>query len=207
MFLTDICIKNHRILAYSKPEVTENTILYSSIDLGVLFIYSCLTTGGPSVTTFCTWFYRPVGCICNVMERRVHEIYPQRKRERKWRGKKRKMFLINMNLDLVDATEAVSVEELDEVPDGAGTGHFPQALYRARVLQLGVGGVSRGFLRYSGAVQRARLQQNPRARVIVQIFPPDIKKSVPDSHRGRKRERKKQQFNGTIKDRESQSSA
>lgn len=88
-----------------------------------------------------------------------------------------------MNLDLVDATEAVSVEELDEVPDGARTGHFPQALYRARVLELGVGGVSRGFLRYSGAVQRARLQQNPRARVIVQIFPPDIKKSVPESHR------------------------
>lgn len=90
-----------------------------------------------------------------------------------------------MNLDLVDAAEAVPVEELDEVPDGARTGHFPQALYRTRVLQLGVGGVggcSRGFLLYSGAVQRATPRQNPRARVLVQRFPAGLKKNVPESH-------------------------
>lgn len=55
---------------------------------------------------------------------------------------------VYMNLDLVDAAETVSVEELDEVPDGAGTGHFPQALHRARVLHLGVGVGSCRFLRY-----------------------------------------------------------
>lgn len=87
-----------------------------------------------------------------------------------------------MNLDLVDAAEAVSVEELDEVPNGARTGHFPQALYRSRVLQLGVGSVSCGFFGHSGAVQRATLQQNPRARVIVQRFTADTKQSVPESH-------------------------
>lgn len=83
-----------------------------------------------------------------------------------------------MNLDLVDAAEAVFVEELDEVPEGAGTGHLPQALNRTRVLQLGVGGVggSRWFLRYSGAVQRARLHR------FLQRFPADIKNSIPESH-------------------------
>lgn len=88
----------------------------------------------------------------------------------------------HLNLDLVDAAEAVSVEELDEVPNGARTGHFPQALYRSRVLQLGVGSVSCGFFGHSGAVQRATLQQNPRARVIVQRFTADTKQSVPESH-------------------------
>lgn len=94
-----------------------------------------------------------------------------------------------MDLDLVNAAEAVSVEELEEVPEGAGTGHFPQALHRARVLQLGVGGGACGFLRYSGAVQRARPQQNPRARVIVHGFTSNMKKSVAESHRrgGQKR--------------------
>lgn len=100
------------------------------------------------------------------------------------------LFCMKMDLDLVDAAEAISVEELDEVPDGSGTGHVPQALHRTLVLQLGVGGVgsSRGFLRYSGAVQRARLQQNPRARArararaLVQRLPTELEKSAPDSH-------------------------
>lgn len=102
------------------------------------------------------------------------------------------IFWINMNLDLVDAAEAVSVEELDEVPDGAGTGHFPQALYR--VLQLDVGGGSCVFLRYCGAVQRARLQHNPRARVIVQGFTTDTKKNVPESHRTSWKRKNRVQF-------------